>query len=56
MSNEFKIGDLVRVDTLPDAPLREVLGVRGDFILINFGGWEGWVQAGAYELILSSKL
>ncbi|MFC2997356.1 hypothetical protein ACFODO_19340 [Acinetobacter sichuanensis] len=56
MNNEFKIGDLVRVDTLPDAPLREVLGVRDSFIFIDFGGWKGWVQAAAYELILSSKV
>lgn len=46
-------GDLVQCDTVPDAPYREVLAVRGDSILINFGSWMGWVPSEAFKIILS---
>ena len=46
-------GDLVQCDTVPDAPYREVLDVRDDSILIDFGGWKGWVPSEAFTLVLS---
>lgn len=46
-------GDLVQCDTVPDAPYRQVLGVRDDFILIDFGNWKGWVASEAFKHVLS---
>lgn len=51
--NQFQVGDLVQCDTVPDAPYREVLAVRGESILIDFGGWKGWVPSEAFKIILS---
>ena len=51
----FKTGDLVQIDTMPDAPFREVLDVNGLYILIDFGVWRGWVIAEAYKHILSKR-
>lgn len=51
--NQFQVGDLVQCDTVPDAPYREVLAVRDESILIDFGGWKGWVPSEAFKIILS---
>ena len=51
----FKTGDLVQIDTISDAPFREVLGVNGLYILIDFGVWKGWVTGEAYKHILSRR-
>lgn len=51
--NQFQIGDLVQCDTVQNAPLREVLAVSNESILIDFGGWKGWVPCEAFKIILS---